>query len=268
MTARHWLTALSLVALSACGGGGPSASESPSSAGNTSSAAGSPGTATISSTYAGELSSTVAPDTDLVADSAKTTAALTQGGVLLPAATPDTVSGPAIINASNDAAAMPGTRGIYADIHARITPLLPESEWATVKASAMRPLQIAPGDIVVVNQQIEDQQNLINPPPPGCPGVECATECVQASAEAKAGAFAVAAAKTCAWARAWACVYNGFPPFNRVCVWAKSTACASAFAAAFAFDVQQDTDRKCLTVCSNGTKIVQDVTQPSPAERQ
>jgi len=267
MSARTLLGALTLALLTACGGGSDSKSTvttpSSSSGSNTSQAAST--TPTLNSAYSGSLPASVAPDSDLDATAAQKATVLSAQNVTMPGSNMEAVSAPAAITATNEAAALPGTRGIFADFHTNVAPLLPQSSLVTAQSSKVRPLQVAPIDVEQVNKQIEDQQNVVNPPPVGCPGVECATECVEANAEAIAGAWAWAAAKTCAWAQAWACVYSNIPPFNRVCMYAKSSACATAFAAAFAFDYEKDTEKKCLTVCSNGHKVVQQAGGAIPA---
>jgi hypothetical protein len=86
-----------------------------------------------------------------------------------------------------------------------------------------------------------------------CPKPEkvCAEACATATATAYAFAFAHASATACAWAEAWACVYT-FDPFSRVCSWAQSSACSSAFATAFGFGFGFDTQTVCNKQCAGG----------------
>jgi hypothetical protein len=78
----------------------------------------------------------------------------------------------------------------------------------------------------------------------------CVQACATAHAQAAAFAFAHASATACAWAEAWACVFT-VQPFTRVCSWARSQACSTAFAAAFGAGYATDTKTVCAQQCSN-----------------
>jgi hypothetical protein len=77
----------------------------------------------------------------------------------------------------------------------------------------------------------------------------CAKACATAHAAAVAVAFAHASVTACAWAEAWACVFR-FQPFAKVCSWARSEACSTAFASAFGFGFAFDTETVCKEQCN------------------
>jgi hypothetical protein len=277
----HWklmICGLAVCALTACGGGDKPGTNSTSTPGsgtstatgsNTSSGSGSGSEPALATAYTTSLSAYPADEAQVKAAEDTHLPALTTNSaapaqiMAVPAGAPadPPVSAAAVITAANVATALSGSRGVFADFHDNVAPLLPESSLVTAQSSRARALQVAPDNLEQINKQIEDDQNKNNPPPqppPGCPPVvvECVTEEVEASAEAVAVAFAWASAKACAWAQAMACVYSNIAPFGRVCAWAKSKACVSAFTTAFAFGYGFDKDKKIITVCSNGFKDV------------
>jgi len=162
--------------------------------------------------------------------------------------------------------------------------LMPETRETTDEAQAKRDEQAArqkPGDRglftamhqdqgITLNPQSKNQMNLqptndqvpvsdppiMSPDEPNHPGAcqerqaVCVQACATAHAQASAFAFAHASATACAWAEAWACVFTA-QPFARVCTWARSQACSTAFATAFAAGYASDTKTVCAQQCSN-----------------
>lgn len=275
MNWRFTICTLAVLALTACGGGDKASSNSTPStgSGNTSTASGgstssggeSNGEATLAAAYNIPISTIAANENLKAAAEATHLPALAANSaspvqiMAAPAGSPadPPVSAAAVVTAANVATALSGSRGVYASFHDNVAPLLPESSLVTAQSSTARALQVAPDGLADVNKKIEDERNVVNPQPIECPDVKCATAEVEAKAEAVAGAFAWASARACAWAQAMACVYSNIAPFNRVCAWAKSTACVSTFTTAFAVGYAFNTEKKVLTVCSDGFTKVQ-----------
>jgi len=160
--------------------------------------------------------------------------------------------------ASALAAGQTGERAPFSDFHTNVSPLLPAKEQTSL---ALIPVA-AECEAVDTNGNAFDDcagNPEVSPSPspsptPGqCPEKVCATACASASATAAAAAFAHASARACAFAYAWACVFERMAPFNRVCAWSRSEACASSFASAFGFGFATAQDQECKTVCSDGT---------------
>ena len=196
--------------------------------------------------------------------------ALTKSAVLMPDAGVEAIEPAVVAQATQDAAATPGSREPFQSIHDSVTPLLPVSN--------LRLASVAPPAEICVGVDVNGNPLNLCPPganpggggggagdPAACPRV-CSTACASANAVAGAYAFAHASATTCAWAKAWACVYENTFPFRKVCAWARSQACATAFAAAFGVGFGADSDQQCRTVCSDGTVTV--TNGPPPANAQ
>jgi hypothetical protein len=200
--------------------------------------------------------------------------ALGKSGVPVPDAGVEPLDPLVIAAASQAAAAAPGARGAFQPFHDTVAPLLPSgalrlastkelvSTCQTVDGNAAGATPCVGGDAGGGGGGGAGGGGGGQADPGGCPRV-CATACASASATAVAAAFAHASVQACAFAQAWACVYESVAPFSRVCAWARSQACVSAFATAFGFGFGFANDQECRTVCSDGTVTV--TNGPAPA---